>query len=196
MHYKGFSMVTYLNIFFLVVTLLSGCTEIPSSESLDNDIHLLDKDINETQIASQKYSGGLILTLINMRLETLKSTKTMLEQKSKGLNRFIPVSYSIDGQEYLPPANKDILLQDLEKDMKHLKNKLAEAEKKSNRYSGGLLKVTHLMEAATIQNSIALLEQKELLLKYDIPYYSILRDTRKSDTLEYKKTPGEDIDKL
>ncbi len=196
MHYRGLSMINYFKIYFLVAIFLSGCSNIPSSENIDSDINLLDKEINEAKITSQKYSGGLILSLIKVRLETLKSTKTMLEEKSKGLNRYIPISYSIDGKEYFPPSNKTALLQGLEQDMQKLKKDLAKAEKESSRYSGGLIKITLLMQATTIKNSIAFLEQKQLLLKYDIPYYSILPNTAKNNEPEFKKTPGKDINKL
>ncbi len=196
MHYRKGSMLNHLKIYFLVAILLSGCSDIPSSENLDNDINLLDKEINEVKITSQKYSGGLILSLIKVRLETLQSTKAMLEQKSKGFNRYIPVSYSIDGEEYSPPSNKNILLKQLEQDMQKLKNDLAKVEKENSHYSGGLIKITLMMQATTVKNSIAFLEQKKLLLKYDIPYYSILPSATKNSDPEFKKTPGRDIDKL
>lgn len=72
----------------------------------------------------------------NLRLEALQYTRTMLEQKKSGLKRYIPVSYSIDGKKYSPPENKQELLQDLEKDIKDLKNDLIEAEKESEQYGG------------------------------------------------------------
>ena len=196
MYYKRLSMINYFKIYFLVVILFSGCSNVPSSENIDNDISLLNKEINEVNVASGKYTGGLILSLIKVRLETLRATKAMLEQKSKGLNRYIPVSYSIEGIEYSPPSNKNILLQELEEDMQKLNNELEKAEKESNRYSGGLIKVTLVMQATTIKNSIAFLEQKKLLLKYDIPYYSLLPNSTKNNESEYKETSGEDIDKL
>jgi len=196
MHYRKLTMLKHFKIFFLVAILLSGCSDIPSSEEINSDISLLNKEIKETKIASEKYSGGLILALIKVRLETLQSTKVMLEQKSKGYNRYIPVSYSIDGKEYSPPSNKNVLLQELKQDMQKLKNDLEKVEKENNRYSGGLIKITLMMQATTIKNSIAFLEQKQLLLKYDIPYYSILPNTTKNNEPEFKKTPGKDIDKL
>ena len=189
-------MLKHLKVYFLVAILLSGCSDIPSTENLNNDISLLNKEIKETEITSQKYSGGLILALIEIKLKTLQSTKAMLEQKTKGYNRYIPISYSIDGKEYSPPSNKNVLLQELKQDMQKLKNNLEKVEKENNRYSGGLIKITLMMQATTIKNSIAFLEQKQLLLKYDIPYYEILPNSKKNNEPEFKKTPGEDIDKL
>ena len=120
----------------------------------------------------------------------------MLEQKKSGLKRYIPVSYSIDGKKYSPPENKQELLQDLEKDIKDLKNDLIEAEKESEQYGGGLLGVLSLTKVATVKKPIAFLDQKRLLLKHDIPYYSVFPDTSEKSEPGFKPTSGKDIDKF
>lgn len=185
-----------LSILFIVICLFAGCTNVPSSEEIKTDIALLDKDIEATSRTVQNYSGGLLAILANVRLETLKSTKSMLEQKKSGIKRFIPVSYSVDGKKYSPPENKHELLQNLEKDLKDLRFDLSEAEAESAQYGGGLLGVLSLTKVATVKNSIAFLNQRRLLLKHDIPYYTILPDINKADEPDFKSTPGEDIDKF
>lgn len=189
-------MTKLLSILFIVFYLLAGCTNIPPSEEIEKDIALLDKEIEATSAIVQDYSGGLLAILANVRLETLKTTKSMLEQKKSGIKRFIPVSYSVDGKKYSPPENKHELLQNLEKDLKDLRVDLAEAESESAQYGGGLLGVLSLTKVITVKNSIAFLEQKRLLLIHDIPYYSILPDINKADETDFKSTPGEDIDKF
>jgi hypothetical protein len=131
-----------------------------------------------------------------VRLETIQSTKAMLEQKKTGLKRYIPISYAIDGKKYSQPENKNDLLEELERDIESLKNDLAKAEKESKQYSGGLLGVISLTQVATIKNSIVLLDQKRLLLKHDIPYYSIIPTASKSNEPSFNPTPGKDIDKF
>jgi hypothetical protein len=189
-------MFNYFKILFLIILFLSGCSNIPDTQEIVADLDLLDKEIKEATSTAQDYSGGLITILIKVRIETLKSTKEMLEQKKTGLNRFIPISYSVDGKKYIPPENKNDLLKDLEKDLKNLKDDLAEAEKESAKYSGGLLALMSLTQASTVKNSMALLEQRRLLLKHDIPCYSMLPSTEKNKELEFKPTPGKDIDKF
>jgi len=120
----------------------------------------------------------------------------MLEQKKTGLKRYIPISYAIDGKKYSQPENKNDLLEELERDIESLKNDLAKAEKESKQYSGGLLGVISLTQVATIKNSIVLLDQKRLLLKHDIPYYSIIPTASKSNEPSFNPTPGKDIDKF
>lgn len=189
-------MFNYFKILFLAILLLAGCSNVPSTEEIDSDIGLLDKEIKEATATVQDYSGGLLAILANVRLETLQSTKAMLEQKKTGLKRYIPVSYSVDGKKYSPPENKNDLLQELKQDIENLKNDLAKAEKESDQYGGGLLGVLFLTQVATEKNSIAFLEQRRLLLKHDIPYYSILPATSKSNEPSFKPTPGKDIDKF
>jgi len=189
-------MFKYFKIFFLCILLLAGCSNIPSTEEIDGDIGLLDKQIKEAIATVQNYSGGLLATLANLRLEALQSTKAMLEQKKTGLKRYIHVSYSVDGKKYSPPENKNDLLEELEQDIENLKNDLAKAEKESDQYGGGLLGVLSLTQVATIKNSIAFLEQRRLLLKHDIPYYSIIPATSKSNEPGFKPTPGKDVDKF
>jgi hypothetical protein len=189
-------MLNYFKTLFFAILILSGCSNVPSTEELDSDIGLLDKEIKEATVTAQDYSGGLLALIVNVRLETLQSTKTMLELKKTGLKRYIPVSYSVDGKKYSPPDNKNELLQELKQDIENLKIDLAKAEKEGDQYVGGLLGVLSLTQVATVKNSLAFLEQRQLLLKHDIPYYSILPATSKSKEPSFKPTPGEDIDKF
>lgn len=93
----------------LVVLLVSGCYGVPSSEEIENDIASVEKEIEIARATANEYSSGLIASLVKVRLETLNLTKSMLDQKNKGIKRFIPVSYSIDGVEYRPPIkNRNI----------------------------------------------------------------------------------------
>ncbi|MBN1546464.1 MAG: hypothetical protein JW902_07390 [Syntrophaceae bacterium] len=189
-------MKRYLNIIFLALFLLSGCSNVPSTEEINGDITTLETEIKDANATVQHYSGGLLYILANVRLETLKTTKTMLEQKRSGLRRYIPLSYSIDGKKYTVPANKDELLQELNDDLENLQQDLSKAEMESSKYGGGLLGLLSLVQVSTVENSIAFLNQRRLLLKHDIPYYSIV--TAPSGSLEpsFKPTPGEDINKF
>ncbi len=188
-------MFNYFKMLFLAI-LLTGCSDIPSTEEIESDIGLLDKEIKEVTATVKDYPGGVLAILVNVRLKTLQSTKTMLEQKKKGLKRYIPISYSVDGKKYSPPENRETFLQEMKQDIENLKNQLAKAEKESNQYGAGLLKVMLLMRVATVKNSIVFLEQKRLLLKHDIPYYSILPTNSESNEPSFKSTPGKDIDKF
>lgn len=183
-------------ILFLLITFV-GCGNVPSTVDLDNDITELIKGIKDTENEINNYSGGLLKLLLELRKEILTNTKLMLEQKRSGLKRFININYSIDGNKYIPPNNKNELLKDIQGEIIYIKTDIAKALKESNRYSGGLIKVLIEVRAATLENSLAFIKQRELLLKYDIPLYSIIP---KSDTAgkgqKFKPTPGEDMEKF
>jgi len=189
-------MKNYLCTVAVLVIFISACTNIPSSEDIEKDIATLEQNIKEANENVESYSGGLLLMLSKLRLETFKSTKAMLEQKKSGFNRFIPISYTIDGKKYSPPQNKQELLTEIDKDLNDLKKNLQLAEKESKRYGRGLLGVLSLTKVATEQNSIAFLNQRRILLKHDIPYYSILPQAHEKSGSGFKATPGKDIDKF
>ncbi len=183
-------------LIFFAFTLLANCSRVPSSEELEKDIALLDKRIEETTKAAQEYTGGIISVLSNVRLETLKTTKAMLEQKITGIKRYIPISYTVSGKEYTPPENKQEIMLELERDIKELKEDLSEAEVESEDYNSGLLGELSLSKVFSIKNSITFLEQKYFLLKHDIPFYLVMPDAQKSEETDFIQTPGEDIDKF
>ncbi len=185
------------NLVVIVFTIfLTGCVSIPSTEELDEDINTLSNEIKEVTTTVESYSGGALYLLAKVRLETLESTKVMLEQKKKGLNRFISISYSIDGKKYVPPPNKDELLHDLENDLSELNTSLIEAELESTKYGSGLSGMLSLTEAATLRNSKVLLQQQIYLLKHDIPSYAIYSNDETYEQSDFQPTPGEDIDKF
>lgn len=186
----------HLTIMVLAALLLTGCYEYPSTEEIDGDIAILEKEINGAKANAEKYAGGLLSILANVQLETLKSTMSMLEQKKKGFQRYIPISYTVDGKEYSPPANKDELLEGLTIDIDNAKAELTKAELESSKYGGGLLGVLSLTQVAIAQNSLAFLNQRRLLLKYDIPYYNIVPTSSRDREPDFKPTPGEDVDKF
>lgn len=184
------------NVLLFCLLALTGCYEIPSTDELNNDLVNIDVQIEETEKAINSYSGGLLQKMAQVRLEVLKSTKTMLEQKKIGFNRYIQISYSISGNKFSPPTNKDELLIELNKDIKGLKDDLSNAQEESARYGGGLLRLTSLMNVATVSNSIALVEQSRLLLKHDIPYFSYAVKTIKKEKVDVDKVSDEDLNSL
>jgi len=195
MHFEGMNL-RHLAITVLAALLLSGCYEYPSTEEIDGDLAILKDEINDAKANTEKYAGGLLSILASVQLETLKSTKSMLEQKKKGFQRYIPITYTVDGKGYSPPANKGKLLEELTIDIDKAKEELSKAELESSKYGGGLLGVLSLTQVATSNNTLAFLNQRRLLLKYDIPYYNIVPAPPRDQEPDFKATPGEDIDKL
>ena len=178
-----------------MLSLLSACSDIPSTSDLETDIASVEKEINDARKTVSEYQGGLLSILASTRVETLLVTRAMLEQKKTGLKRFIPTSYSVDGKKYVPPSNKQQLIREVEQDITKLKKQLEEAEMENQNYSGGLIGVLSSTSVVTIKTSIDFLEQRMLLLKHDIPYYSLLTAPSDKDK-GFIPTQGEDIDKF
>ncbi len=195
-HSKDTIMKKYLFTLIFPSLLFCGCSNFPSIEEIEDDIKAINLEIQATEKTVQKYSGGLLSILANVHLETLITTRSMLDQKKKGIQRFIPLSYSIDGKSYIPPENKNALLQEISDELEDLQHDLVLAEIESEKYGGGLLGVLSLTKVATIQNSIAFLNQRRLLLKHDIPYYTAIPSRVSDQEPGFKATPGEDIDKF
>lgn len=181
----------------LLLFTLGSCGNVPTTDELDKDIAELTKAIKATENEVKKYSEGLLKTLLELNKDILTNTKLMLEQKRSGFKRFIPIKYNIDGKKYLPPNNKEDLLKTIQDEIINVQNDIAKARKESDRYSGGLIKVLAEVKAATLENSLAFITQRELLLKYDIPFYAIVpqSDAAEKDK-KFKATPGHDIDKF
>lgn len=185
--------ILILSFLFMLVS----CGQAPSTEELDKDIAELTKEVKLTENESNKYSGGFLKTLIDIKKEILTNTRLMLEQKRNGIKRFIHINYNIDGQKYLPPDNKDELISKLQNEINTVQDDITKVKKESSRYSGGLLKGLLEVKAATMENSLAFIKQRELLLKYDIPFYSIIPKSASGGKGQgFKATPGEDIEKF
>ncbi len=86
-------------------------------------------------------------------------------------------------------------MKDIEKDLSELKKNLIESEKENEQYAGGLLGALSLTKTTTIKNTISFLEQRRLLLKHDIPYYSLMPEGEKQEP-GFESTPGDDVDKF
>jgi len=184
----------------VVFSLILGCWScgnIPSAEELDADIAALTKQLESAKTEADQYSGGLVKALIDVRKEILTNTKLMLEQKRTGIKRFIPLSYTINGEKYVPPPKKDELLNGIQEELEHLKGKAKDIQNESDKYIGGLIKALRETELATIKNSIVVLEQKILFLKHDIPLHAAIPAPQATQVeLKFKPTPGNDIDKF
>lgn len=190
--------VVAISLCIVLSVFVAGCTNPPSTSEIDADIEELNAKITEAADDLSKFDGGALAVLAKLRLETIKSTKDMIEQKKIGINRFIKIAYTVDGEKYSVPENKVELLKGIDEDLKALHIDRDKAEHEALMYGGGLLGALALMNLYTVKNSIAFLDQKRLLLKHDIPSYAILPEKEREDEGKsgFKATPGRDVDKF
>lgn len=148
-----------------------GCSQPQSTAEIDKDIATINESIKKDTEDYNKF-GGLVKSLIAIRLNVNKNTKAMLEQKKMGLNRFININYTVEGKPYKFTEDVSVLL-------KNLENQITQEERTLNIYenelqrSGGLVQAINAMKVATQKNTIVMLNQKMLFVKYSIPLYEI-----------------------
>lgn len=147
-------------------------------DSLDKDIERTSHQIKEIEKENEEYVGGLIKVLVFLRLQILKNTKAMLEQRRHSSKYGVKVKYTYKGEVYKPELVDSSLLQSIELDIKKQKNESKKAEIEDAKYSGGLIKAMIGSQIATIQNTLAMLEQKELSVKYGIPLFAFSEESR------------------
>jgi hypothetical protein len=69
----------------------------PDTASLNSDLVLVKAQIEDAHLQDEKFSGGVIKALIQLRRNTLQQTEALLEQKKTALLRRVWTYYTIDG---------------------------------------------------------------------------------------------------
>ena len=141
------------------------------AERLRSDIDAVSKQIRASEQEDAKYAGGLVKSLIGVRLAILRQTEAMLEQREKSWTFGIGVNYAIDGKPFVPPADADEQLAAVASEIQTLDGKIERAEQDAARYSGGLVLAMKLSAIATMNQTRAMLHQKRLSIKYELPQY-------------------------
>lgn len=156
-------------IIFLLIALISGCTPLPDTKALDNQISTLKLEIINTEQELAGLSEGMIQNLVRSRLEYQKTSLAVLELKRHSIINFISLDYDIEIQaaDY---AMDSVTLSDLTSQITILQEEIIASNQKASRYSGGLIKALALSEASTKSVSLAALEMRALHLKYGMPF--------------------------
>lgn len=109
--------------------------------------------------------------LLGSEMEILRQTRAMLQQRASSWTFGIGLRYSVDGRPFVPPADAPQQLATVEAEIAQTREKLAGAEAEAARYSGGLVQALSVSTVATMRNSLAMLEQRRLALKYALPQF-------------------------
>lgn len=159
-------------IIFLLFTVAS-CSSVDSQQiaSLKTEIENLDAQIAASEKEDEKYTSGLVKALIGSRIQTLKQTRAMLQQKQNSWLYGININYTVDGKPFVLPEGAKNLLPELEREIAENKSKIAKQEDEANRYSGGLVQALSLSTVETMKQTQAMLEQGRLAIKYELPQY-------------------------
>jgi hypothetical protein len=150
--------------------------------AVDNEIAAAEKD-------TAKYSGGLVKALIESRLQTLKQTRAMLDQCAKSSTFGVNLRYTVDGRTFAPPADAAVQASAVEAEIAKLETTIAKQQAEADRYSGGLVQALSLSTVATSRQTLAMLRQKYLALKFGLPQF-IGFSTTTPETAGRSSSPG------
>lgn len=123
--------------------------------SLGTEIADIREQIRLSEEDNARYSGGLVKSLIGARIATMRQTEAMLRQAS------ITPRQSVD-------ASSNDALRALEEQVADSKAQIARQQIEADRYSGGLIRATSLATLATLQQTLAILDQRRLVLMYGL----------------------------
>jgi hypothetical protein len=127
------------------------------------DLQTVQVELAEAKVQQTMYSGGLLKSLLELRTEVLKTNEALLEQRVHALESGAKITVVVQAAQEDP-----IRAAQLAAEIDGQKIKLARANAEAARYSGGLIQVISLVSAATVQNTVAMLEQQQLMAKYGL----------------------------
>lgn len=119
--------------------------------------------ITSSEADDQKYTGGLIKAQIQSRIAVLRMSDALLSQKI--------VTLQTGARAVLEaPATKPdpAIAASLESEAATQKLKIEQARADADRYSGGLIKAQKESTIATMESTLAMIEQRALTTKYGL----------------------------
>jgi len=155
------------------LALLFSCTTETPRVLTDDEIQLIDSlelEISNIQSAiddeirhSALYEGGLIKSLSDARIITLRLSQDLLQKRIYEIRSF---SAFIDSVPSFTPDSSIIM--DIDEKINLATKEYEDALRESEKYSGGLLQVLALSTAATSKQTIAMLKLQRIGAKYGI----------------------------
>lgn len=159
-------VVTYL---VCASVFLGACTRSLSPEeqaqvqALRTELEAIKKEVSAAEVQSVQYSGGLVKTLISLRIEILKTNEALIQQRIHAIESGAKVTIQTVATKADPERAKQ-----LEAELTKQELKVSEAEAKASVYSRGLVGAMAMMGAATERNSLAMLRQQYLIAKHGL----------------------------
>ena len=152
-------------------------TPVPTSQSVEpaqknlaeisalrSEIEGVKQRITDSESEDQKYTGGLIKSQIQLRIAVLKTTEALLLQKIAILST--GAKQVFEATIHKPDA---AVATAIEADIAALKSRIESARIEADKYTGGLIKATRESTIATMEGTLANLEQRGLTAKYGLP---------------------------
>lgn len=139
--------------------------------SLREEIKNVRAQIGEAESESARYTGGLVKALIDSRLQTLRQTLAMLEQRDKAWTFGLHLRYTVDGKPFSLPPGMQAQLPEVERELRDIASQIESQQQEVSRYSGGLVHAMGLSTLATMKQTEAMLNQRRLAIRFELPQY-------------------------
>lgn len=172
-----------VTLFLFFSCFATACGQQVAPEKLaviNTDIAAIESEIRTAEAEEAKYEGGLVKALCSARLAILRQTHAMLQQRSKSWTFGTGLKYTVDGKPFVLPSTAKADLAAVEQELASLETKIKSQEAEAARYSGGLVYAMALSTLATMRQTQAMLEQRRLALKYELPQYVAFAAENKS----------------
>lgn len=150
---------------------------------LKQDLGRIHQEIEDATMDDTAYSGGLIKSLIGMRLEVLKTNEALVEQRIHALETGARITVVVNATKPDPARAAE-----LAKEIESQRAKVAEARAEADRYSGGLVQALAETAVATSRNTLAMLEQQYFIAKYGLAMPTVPAESRVAAETESKST--------
>lgn len=155
----------------LLCLALTACgQQTPSPEdaqkisALQAELEQVRSEVTAAESKSTSLAGGLVKALVEARLEILKTTEALIQQRIHALESGAKITVEVASTE--PNEERAAQLQqEIDSQLAELKRAKQEAAK----YDGGLVGAMKEATVATQEQSIAMLRQRYLAAKYGLP---------------------------
>lgn len=164
---------TQIALLVCSVFILSACNEqrtlTPQEQELVSQLKQerdkLGQEIDTVTGEIAQYNGGLIKTIKQVREETLKLSRDIVNQRIQAIETGAKVTVIAPTSQPDPGR-----AQSLQSEIEQAKQQLVEAKTKAAQYSGGLIAAISMSTVATQEQTLALLQQQLLVAKYGLPF--------------------------
>lgn len=149
---------------------LSGSKATAQKSGLSTDLAHVREEIREAEQEDAALAGGLVKTLIALRLAILRNSEAMLEQRRLANTHNIALTFSVQGEAYVPRPAKPAELVSIEQAIVEAQGDVKEARREDAKYAGGLVKAMAAARVATAENTLAMLKQRWYATKYGMAF--------------------------
>ena len=117
-------------------------------------------ELASAELLGSKYTEGVVKLMIQSRLEILKTTLALIQQRIHAIESGVPVTISTQASKpNLERANQ------IAEEIKQQEGQLRKAEEEVSKYEGGLIQLMAITTAATQAQTLAMLRQNYLVAK-------------------------------